>query len=426
MLPLPWTPQKHLTDKEKAFQATLAVVRSCMTFWWKGDEFPMSEVSSSSASAAMTEMRQAWSKVHERRKSGLPARVRYRRGEDPVSLQTCSGTSVPRPAVRAVRGDFAGVKLPAVFGGSWKVRYHRPIPEGATVNLIRVKRSMGGGFEVILTVTTDCYRRPAAKPGTVAGADRGVNLQIALSDGRYALTPGLTAAEREKYRELERQLTRQRRKAKTEHPARCSRENCRSKWHPSKNYLKTQAALRRLLDTASCRMTDHMHKLTRRVADEYETVVFEDLNLAGMTMSARGTAEEPGRNVAAKSGLNRELLAANLGAIPVLAAQKGVRVKTVSPVNTSRMCPECGHTNPANRLGTRFLCTACGRAADADINAAINICERLDAASATGTHSQADRSDKFEKECQDLLIPASWGRPTSRERLSIRRSAARK
>jgi putative transposase len=36
--------------------------------------------------------------------------------------------------------------------------------------------------------------------------------------------------------------------------------------------------------------------------------VVEDLNIAGMTRSARGTAACPGKNVKAKAGLNRAIL----------------------------------------------------------------------------------------------------------------------
>jgi putative transposase len=45
----------------------------------------------------------------------------------------------------------------------------------------------------------------------------------------------------------------------------------------------------------------------------HAVLVVEDLNLKNMTKSAKGTLEEPGRNVAAKSGLNRSLAQAAPG-----------------------------------------------------------------------------------------------------------------
>lgn len=55
----------------------------------------------------------------------------------------------------------------------------------------------------------------------------------------------------------------------------------------------------------------------------------------------------------------------------------GVSVQLVDPRYTSQGCSVCGHTDPSNRP-TRddFLCSGCGFAAPADLNAAINIAAR--------------------------------------------------
>jgi IS605 OrfB family transposase len=56
------------------------------------------------------------------------------------------------------------------------------------------------------------------------------------------------------------------------------------------------------------------------------------------------------------------------------AQREGVRVVVVNPRNTSRTCSACGHCDKANRSSqARFLCTNCGYAANADVNAAVNI-----------------------------------------------------
>jgi transposase len=171
-------------------------------------------------------------------------------------------------------------------------------------------------------------------------------------------------------------------------------------------------------------MRDALHKATRRLADEFEILVFEDLNLPGMTKSAKGTMEEPGRNVRAKSGLNRELLAACLGKIPVMAALKEARVVVVDPRNTSRLCPECGSTDAANRSSTRFLCISCGYEADADVNAARNIRERWSTQSGSADRSQSACARETGKMRDDFLVPAEWGRSVARKRLSFHRSSA--
>ena len=55
----------------------------------------------------------------------------------------------------------------------------------------------------------------------------------------------------------------------------------------------------------------------------------------------------------------------------------GKRVLEVSPVNTSRTCPECGHVSADNRRSQAvFDCVSCGYLGHADQVAAFNIKQR--------------------------------------------------
>lgn len=51
----------------------------------------------------------------------------------------------------------------------------------------------------------------------------------------------------------------------------------------------------------------------------------------------------------------------------------GIEVEGVSPRNTSRACPKCGHVSASNRKGLHFHCQKCGHKKDADLNASENI-----------------------------------------------------
>ncbi|WP_311923031.1 transposase [Microbispora sp. H10836] len=109
-----------------------------------------------------------------------------------------------------------------------------------------------------------------------------------------------------------------------------------------------------------------------------DVIVHEDLRIANMTRSASGTIEAPGRNVAAKPGLNRSILDAGWGVFLRVLAHKaesaGRELIAVEPRNTSRTCSRCGHCAKDNRLTqARFRCQACGHEAHADVNAATNI-----------------------------------------------------
>ena len=65
------------------------------------------------------------------------------------------------------------------------------------------------------------------------------------------------------------------------------------------------------------------------------------------------------------------------GFVVYKARRAGVPVCFVDPRNTSRECASCGHIDKKNRPDqATFLCVACGHAANADTNAAINIRQR--------------------------------------------------
>jgi putative transposase len=59
--------------------------------------------------------------------------------------------------------------------------------------------------------------------------------------------------------------------------------------------------------------------------------------------------------------------------------EAGVRVQEVNPTYTSQRCSKCGWTRKGNRKAKRFKCDKCGYAADADLNASINLSLELPA-----------------------------------------------
>ena len=107
-------------------------------------------------------------------------------------------------------------------------------------------------------------------------------------------------------------------------------------------------------------------------------MVVEDLKLNNMTRSARGTSENPGRNVKAKSGLNRGLAKARLGAtrdkLQRQCEKAGTHFIRVNPAHTSTTCPSCGHRDGKSRkTQADFQCGKCDFNTNADTNAAVNV-----------------------------------------------------
>ena len=128
----------------------------------------------------------------------------------------------------------------------------------------------------------------------------------------------------------------------------------------------------------------HTHQLSHDLVRDYDLIAIEDLRVTNMTRSAAGTIERPGIRVAAKAGLNRAILDAGWAQLrrhlSYKAEHAGRELIAVAAHRTSQTCHHCGHTDPANRHGAVFDCTACGHHTDADLNAAANILQRAESA----------------------------------------------
>ena len=85
-----------------------------------------------------------------------------------------------------------------------------------------------------------------------------------------------------------------------------------------------------------------IHQTTREIAEKCGTVVAENLKVKNMTASARGTVENPGKNVRQKAGLNRTMIDTAFGEIRKKLEYKYGRLIEVNPAYTSQICSECG------------------------------------------------------------------------------------
>ena len=145
-----------------------------------------------------------------------------------------------------------------------------------------------------------------------------------------------------------------------------------------RQWNKCQKAINRERKAQRGILENWEHQSAKAIAAEYSLVGVEKLNLNNLTRSARGTAENPGRNVRAKSGLNRSMLGMRLGAlftkIDRHCEKNGTLLVRVPPQGTSQTCPLCGFRAKENRKSqAEFLCLYCFLAAHADTIAAINV-----------------------------------------------------
>ena len=188
--------------------------------------------------------------------------------------------------------------------------------------------------------------------GEFLGVDMNVR-QVATSDGHFYFLPDLRKKEARRKR-YQRRMARQvkgsnRRKDTKKKLAKVSRKiaNIRKNW---------------------------IHKTTKEIAGKCGTVIVEDLKLRNMTASAKGTIENPGKNVKQNAELNRAILDTAFGEIRKNLEYKCGRLIEVNPAYTSQTCHKCGHADKENRkTQARFLCVNCGFGSNADTNAAMNI-----------------------------------------------------
>jgi putative transposase len=199
---------------------------------------------------------------------------------------------------------------------------------------------------------------PAADLKPSLGLDLGVTLFAAGSDGQ-TLAP---------LKALSRHATRLRRYQRA-----VSRKQ--------KGSANRKKAVRRLcrLHQRLARQRQHwLHQQSTRLAQAHAVVVVEDLQVRAMTASARGTKDQPGRQVRAKAALNRSILDAAWAEfrrqLSYKLAWRGGELLAVPAAYTSQRCSVCGHVHADNRKTQAvFACVACGHTEHADVNAAKNI-----------------------------------------------------
>ncbi len=162
--------------------------------------------------------------------------------------------------------------------------------------------------------------------------------------------------------------------------ARCQRQMAH-KTKFSNNWRKAKAKVTKLHIDISNARKDYLHKASHTISKSHAVVCVEDLQIRNMSRTAAGSIEAPGRNVRAKSGLNKSILDQGWyefrRQLDYKLAWNGGHLIAVPPRNTSRTCPCCGHVSADNRpTQARFECVECGYENNADIVGAMNILSR--------------------------------------------------
>ncbi|KKL33767.1 cytosine methyltransferase [Burkholderia contaminans FFH2055] len=261
--------------------------------------------------------------------------------------------------------------------GWMRLRLSRPVLgelRNATV-------SFNSGKWCVSIQTERGVEQPVPHATSVIGIDVGIARFATMSDGTFV-------APLNSFKKHEARLRR------------CQRAMSR-KVKFSNNWKKAKTRVQRIHARIGNARRDYLHKVTTTISKNHAMVCIEDLQVRNMSRSAAGSIDAPGKNVRAKSGLNKAILDQGWfefrRQLEYKLAWNGGWLVAVPPANTSRTCPACGYVSAENRTTQeKFACVECSYAENADVVGALNILARGHRVAACGEPVQSGRSVKQE------------------------------
>lgn len=304
-------------------------------------------VSSDSISYALMELDGAFKKFFDG--GGYPT---FRKFSENNSFKVKGRTKVKGEGMFRKNVGFgrSSVHLPKIG----YIDYVRHTKIRGTVKEVTVVKELDEWF-VIAVCKVEINTTPVERESV--GIDLGINVPVALSDGTLYPQNAEIKKTTKRVAELNQKMALTQR--------------------GSNRRRKALGNLQKAHKLAARQRSAFNHQITTAITRKYSLIKIENLKVANMTKSAAGTIDEPGTNVAAKSGLNRELLNTAPYQLRLQLEYKSKRQKgvviAVNPAYTSQTCSACGHKEPENRNRLEFNCRSCGYLDHADVNAAKNI-----------------------------------------------------
>lgn len=234
------------------------------------------------------------------------------------------------------------IKLPKL--GQVKAKVHRKMT--GKVKAVYVSLTPSGQYFASLRIELNQNEPEVNLEGKIVGVDLGLNDLIVMSDGDKVKP-------HKYYRKYEKKLA-------------YKQKQLSRKVKGSNNRRKTRLKVAKVHNKiVNCRLDSH-HKLSRKLIDENQVIVFEKLNVKGMTRNHK---------------LAKSITDAAWGMLQTLTEYKAKREgKIVVYVDrffpSTKLCNHCGHRIEKISLDMRnWTCPNCGSCHDRDINAAKNLRE---------------------------------------------------
>lgn len=257
-------------------------------------------------------------------------------------FRTKNGKTYPKFHKKGVKDSFTIDNTKFVVDGrkiripklGW-VRMTEELRFNGKIMSATIKRRADRWFVSIAVEVADVSESQASG---VVGVDLGIKTLATLSDGTVFENP-------KTYYRYDKQLRR-------------AQKSLSRKKKGSKNRAKAKLKLSKIHYRISCVVGDYIHKMVRHVANNYHTVVLEDLNVKGMLRNRH---------------LSKAVSRSNFHKIRQLLQYKCGDIRLVDRFYpSSKTCSSCGKVKDMP-LRLRTYDCECGLSLDRDLNAALNI-----------------------------------------------------
>ncbi|MDN0075484.1 transposase [Crenobacter sp. SG2303] len=257
------------------------------------------------------------------------------------------------PDPKQIKFDQANGRIFLPKLGWLRYRHSREAP--GELRNVTVSLSCGKWF---VSIQTRREVEPTIPQGGAVGIDLGIARFATLSDGTFYAPLNSLKRYETALRKAQRAMSR--------------------KTKFSNNWKMAKARIQRIHARIGNARRDYLHKASTTISQNHAIVYIEDLQVRNMSKSAAGSTDAPGRNVRAKSHLNKAILDQGWfefrRQLDYKLSWNGGHLIAVSPRYTSRTCPECGYVSADNRrTQARFACVECGYENNADLVGAINV-----------------------------------------------------
>ena len=236
--------------------------------------------------------------------------------------------------------------------GSVKAVLHRLPAEDWIIKSVTVSQEPDGSYYASVLFEYD-------KPVNTYTADKtnAIGLDYA-SDGLYVDSNGNTGSCHKYYRESQDKLARAQR--------RLSRMKGSKKHEPkSKNYIKQLRKVNKIHRHITNQRLDNLHKISTEIANQYDVVCVESLNMKSMSNKGFGNGKATLDN---GYGMFLDMLEYKL------ADRNKYLIRVDKWFPSSQICHCCGKIHPKMKdLSIRKMICDCGLMISRDQNAAINI-----------------------------------------------------